>query len=89
MNYNNIHDLIGWGTCANLRCLADLEVDHVSLITTAHLRRFCSVACITEGHAVWLDALGHSVRDEVDHWEWIRLNYRLPRPRQTAWPPKL
>jgi hypothetical protein len=32
--------------CANIRCGAELGVDHVTLVT---VRRFCSVECITEG----------------------------------------
>ena len=49
----NIHNEVGWSNCANLRCRSPLDVDHVTLITTAHVRRFCSVECITEGQAAW------------------------------------
>jgi hypothetical protein len=35
--------------CANLRCGRPLGVDHVILLTTMHMRRFCSVECIHEG----------------------------------------
>ena len=38
--------------CANPLCRSILEVDHVTLVTTAHVRRFCSVRCIAEGQIV-------------------------------------
>jgi hypothetical protein len=38
--------------CANILCRAPLGVDHVTLVTTMHVRRFCTVECITEGQRV-------------------------------------
>lgn len=35
--------------CANTRCRRPLGVDHVTMTTTVHLRRFCSVECIIDG----------------------------------------
>lgn len=35
--------------CANARCRAPLSTDHVIMLTTKHMRRFCSVECIAEG----------------------------------------
>ncbi len=32
--------------CANPACIIKLSVDHVTLTTSAHVRRFCSVECI-------------------------------------------
>jgi hypothetical protein len=32
--------------CTNPACRKPLGVDHVTLVTTAHVRRFCSVECI-------------------------------------------
>ena len=43
--------------CANLLCAAPLDVDHVVLITTVHVRQFCSVECIHEGQEARYDAL--------------------------------
>jgi hypothetical protein len=41
--------------CANPACRAHLGTDHVTLVTTCHVRRFCSVECITEGHRLVLN----------------------------------
>jgi len=49
----SIHERIGWFNCANLNCRRELGQDPVILITTAHMRRFCSVECITDGQAAW------------------------------------
>ena len=35
--------------CANRKCGRELTRDHVIMITTMHMRRFCSVECIAEG----------------------------------------
>lgn len=35
--------------CANAACAQLLDVDHVTLVTTCHVRRFCCVECIAEG----------------------------------------
>lgn len=40
----------GGAACANNRCTVPLNVDHVTLVTTGHVRRFCSVECVAEGH---------------------------------------
>lgn len=32
--------------CTNPSCREPLGVDHVQLVTTGHVRRFCSVECI-------------------------------------------
>ncbi|MGH7611639.1 MAG: hypothetical protein ACREN4_06440 [Candidatus Dormibacteria bacterium] len=43
--------------CANPDCGHVLDVDHVTLVTTTHVRRFCSVGCIAKGERAHLDAL--------------------------------
>ena len=43
MRYEN-----GKYRCENPKCNNKLNVDHVTLITTCHVRRFCSVECIAE-----------------------------------------
>jgi hypothetical protein len=43
--------------CANERCQRPLGIDHVTMITTAHLRRFCTVECIAEGQDAHYDAI--------------------------------
>jgi len=48
--------------CANLACRVDLGADHVTLVTTCHVRRFCSVECITEGHRLVLDEIREQSR---------------------------
>ncbi len=48
-------------TCANSRCRAPLGVDHVVMITTAHMRRFCCVECIAEGNEAHMDEILRSV----------------------------
>lgn len=53
----NIHEQIGWFNCANLKCRAALGQDHVTLITTAHMRRFCSVYCVVDGLEAWHEYL--------------------------------
>jgi hypothetical protein len=35
--------------CANPGCARLLTADHVILLTTMHMRRFCCVECIAEG----------------------------------------
>ena len=35
--------------CANIECCEELDRDHVTLVTTAEVRRFCSVDCIAGG----------------------------------------
>lgn len=37
-------------SCANRKCRAKLGDDPVTVITTRHVRKFCSVECIVEGH---------------------------------------
>jgi hypothetical protein len=66
--------MTGTVRCANAKCRQPLTVDHVTLITTAHVRRFCSVECIAEGHRAHLDAIAAecglvrvaSLLDELD-----------------------
>jgi hypothetical protein len=48
--------------CANLECCDALGRDHVTLITTAHVRRFCSVECIAAGQRAHHLALGQHAR---------------------------
>jgi hypothetical protein len=50
-------EVVGQFRCANERCGKPLHADHVTLVTTAHVRRFCTVECITEGHEAWLDRI--------------------------------
>lgn len=40
--------------CENPACGKPLHVDHVLLITTAHVRRFCDVECVARG---WLESM--------------------------------
>jgi hypothetical protein len=42
--------------CANPRCGRALGVDHVTMVTTTHVRRFCTVECITEGQQCAMEA---------------------------------
>lgn len=65
----NIHEEIGWFTCANLRCKRTLGRDHVTLVTTAHMRRFCSVLCITEGQRAWHERIASPDNPEVQEIE--------------------
>jgi hypothetical protein len=53
MAVENIHEQIGWFTFANMNCRRSLEDDHVTVITTTHMRRFCSVDCVAEGLVAW------------------------------------
>lgn len=55
----NIHEVIGWFNCANLNCHKPLSTDHVTLTTTAHMRRFCCVPCIVEGETAWYGYLSY------------------------------
>lgn len=48
--------------CANLECCEVVGRDHVTLITTAHMRRFCSVECITVGKRAHDLAVGQRAR---------------------------
>jgi len=41
--------------CENPKCPNHLEIDHVTLVTTCHVRRFCSVECIAESQKAHLD----------------------------------
>jgi hypothetical protein len=50
------HDSENHRRCANPGCRRELAVDHVTLVTTCHVRRFCSVDCISEGHKLTLEA---------------------------------
>lgn len=36
-------------------CGKELHVDHVIMLTTKHMRRFCSVECIILGRNKWLE----------------------------------
>jgi len=71
MTIRNVHERIGWHNCANLRCRSQLSVDHVTLLTTVHMRRFCSVECIVEGQMAWLDQLKRVPAGD-DHEDWMR-----------------
>jgi hypothetical protein len=50
--------------CANLNCQKELKIDHVILLTTMHMRRFCSVECITEGQIAHYENLAQEVWQE-------------------------
>lgn len=50
--------------CANARCRARLNADHVTLVTTGHVRRFCTVECIHEGQQAHHDAIAAEVMAE-------------------------
>lgn len=62
----NIHQWLGWDRCANARCQVELGVDHVTLTTTAHVRRFCCVEHIADGQDAWNEVLQRSVLDDSD-----------------------
>jgi hypothetical protein len=69
----NIHQMVGWDRCANLECQAVLGIDHVTLTTTRHIRRFCTVDCIGEGQQAWRNVLfaqaeapGEPIEDAVN-----------------------
>lgn len=49
--------------CANPACRRPLAVDHVTLVTTAHVRRFCSVDCIADGQRAIREAIVQAVRE--------------------------
>lgn len=72
----DVHDVIGWHRCANIDCLQELEVDHVVLLTTAHMRRFCSVECIGQGKEAWDDVIGRSAYDGISVKESLRRRLR-------------
>lgn len=36
--------------CENPGCKAELTWDHVTLVTTKHVRRFCSVECLMRSY---------------------------------------
>lgn len=40
--------------CVNPRCKAELEADHVLLVTTTKIRRFCHVGCLIESHEIYV-----------------------------------
>jgi hypothetical protein len=49
--------------CENPFCAEELSADHVTLITTAHLRRFCTVECLVESHHHAIDVwTGYTTR---------------------------
>ena len=48
--------------CANPDCRTELVVDHVTMTTTTHVRRFCSVDCIADG----LQAVRELIAQEND-----------------------
>jgi hypothetical protein len=48
--------------CANIECCEELGRDHVTLITTANMRRFCSVECIAAGQRADDLAIGQHAR---------------------------
>lgn len=75
--WSNVHEVIGWFNCANLRCRRPVGGDHVTLLTTAHMRRFCDVDCVAQGDQVWhffigvmtleVESDGHE-RRELEHF---------------------
>jgi len=77
----NIHERIGWFNCANLNCRRELGTDHVTLITTGHMRRFCCVECIGNGLEAWRahlsGTLAASGDDDLDgeYEQWMRHVY--------------
>jgi hypothetical protein len=36
--------------CANPTCRALLGVDHTTVVTTTHVRRFCGIECVASGY---------------------------------------
>jgi len=41
--------------CANPDCRLPLTADHVILITTRHLRRFCGLPCVVKGYELSIE----------------------------------
>jgi hypothetical protein len=35
--------------CENSACGRKLSVDHITVVTTFHVRRFCTMECVVEG----------------------------------------
>jgi hypothetical protein len=64
--------------CANARCRALLAADHVTLVTTAHVRRFCSVECIAEGQQAHHEAIAAAARGDGPPWPFEVLTAAAP-----------
>jgi hypothetical protein len=47
--------------CTNPKCQLPIGVDHVTLVTTCHVRRFCSVECIAESQKAHYDQIMNDV----------------------------
>jgi hypothetical protein len=43
--------------CENENCKNLLSADHVSVVTTQHVRRFCSMECVVESFQLHMDKL--------------------------------
>jgi hypothetical protein len=55
--------------CANPYCQAPLGADHVILLTTMHMRRFCTVECIAVGkkahdEEIWRELVAGQEQEE-------------------------
>jgi hypothetical protein len=59
----------GRARCENPRCGCVLEIDHVTLLTTEHVRRFCTVDCVAIGYAeqAYINAMVANARHAVAH----------------------
>ncbi|NHC47135.1 hypothetical protein [Motilibacter aurantiacus] len=44
-----------------------MRTDPVTLLTTTHMRRFCSVECIAQGQQVWTEIIYSSTREDYGH----------------------
>ena len=43
--------------CENENCKHLLSADHVIVVTTKHVRRFCCLECVVEGFELHMDKL--------------------------------
>lgn len=55
--------------CANIKCNKPLRGAPVIVVTTGHVRQFCHMFCVVEGHEAKLDAIFESAPGgESDGW---------------------
>jgi hypothetical protein len=55
-------DANGAFRCENTRCGLPLGNDPVIVITTGHVRRFCDLECVCDGHDAHVEQLLHEIR---------------------------
>jgi hypothetical protein len=64
--------------CANPDCGAALGVDHVTVTTTTHVRRFCGMWCVARGYILSRLRLEAEIQADASEAEAVR---RLDRSR--------